>query len=81
MPVTVCASCISKLNSFHELAISCLKANEKLCKLFNVHETNLVITLYYKYLLQVVTDCQIYTVLLDSTGDAKVKSCYLWRKS
>lgn len=41
LPVTVCASCISKLNSCHELAISCLKANEKLCKLFNVHETNL----------------------------------------
>jgi len=28
-----------------------------------------------------LTDCQIYTILLDSKGDAKVKSCYLWKKS
>jgi len=46
LPVTVCASCISKLNSCHELAISCFKANEKLCRLFNVHEANLVIAVY-----------------------------------
>ncbi|XP_023721818.1 zinc finger protein 569 isoform X2 [Cryptotermes secundus] len=41
LPVTVCSSCISKLNSCHELAMSCLRANEKLCKLFNIEETNL----------------------------------------
>ncbi|XP_021931562.1 zinc finger protein 665-like isoform X2 [Zootermopsis nevadensis] len=41
LPVTVCSSCISTLNSFHELATTCFKANEKLQKLFNIDESDM----------------------------------------
>jgi hypothetical protein len=34
------------LNAFHELATSCLEANEKLRKLYNIDESDMVIALY-----------------------------------
>ncbi|XP_069690754.1 zinc finger protein 420-like isoform X3 [Periplaneta americana] len=41
LPLAVCTSCVSKLNSCHELATSCLEANEKLQELFNVTDYNM----------------------------------------
>ncbi|XP_069671848.1 zinc finger protein 432-like isoform X2 [Periplaneta americana] len=41
LPLTVCTSCISKLNCCHELTTSCLEANEKLQKLFNLTDCNM----------------------------------------
>ncbi|PSN42276.1 hypothetical protein C0J52_12874 [Blattella germanica] len=41
LPLTICTSCATSLNSWHELATSSIEADEKLRKIFNITEPSL----------------------------------------